>query len=61
MRRCNPPEAVGGCGACFIPVVVAKLHVPLSKESITNGYIPPYGEDKMAGFIRTAAKILAGG
>jgi len=27
----------------------------------TNGYIPPYGEDKMAGFIRRAAKMLAGG
>ena len=26
----------------------------------TNGYIPPYGEDKMAGFIRRAAKLLAG-
>ena len=26
----------------------------------TNGYIPPYGEDKMAGFIRRAAKMLAG-
>jgi hypothetical protein len=25
----------------------------------TNGYIPPYGEDKMAGFIRRAAKMLA--
>ncbi len=27
----------------------------------TNGYIAPYGEDKMAGFIRRAAKLLAGG
>ena len=26
----------------------------------TNGYIAPYGEDKMAGFIRRAAKMLAG-
>ena len=26
----------------------------------TNGYIPPYGEDKMPGFIRRAAKMLAG-
>jgi len=26
----------------------------------TKGYIPPYGEDKMAGFIRRAAKMLAG-
>lgn len=26
----------------------------------TNGYIPPYGEDKMAGFIRRAAKLLEG-
>jgi len=26
----------------------------------TNGYIPPYGEDKMPGFIRRAAKLLAG-
>jgi CubicO group peptidase (beta-lactamase class C family) len=26
----------------------------------TNPYIPPYGEDKMAGFIRRAAKLLAG-
>jgi len=26
----------------------------------TNGYIPPYGEDKMAGFIRRADKMLAG-
>lgn len=26
----------------------------------TNGYIPPYGEDKMPGFLRQAAKILAG-
>jgi hypothetical protein len=25
-----------------------------------NSYIPPYGEDKMAGFIRCAAKVLAG-
>ncbi|RLQ20146.1 hypothetical protein DWB85_19270 [Seongchinamella sediminis] len=24
----------------------------------TNGYIPPYGEDKMPGFLRQAAKIL---
>jgi len=24
----------------------------------TNGYIPPYGEDKMPGFLREAAKIL---
>jgi hypothetical protein len=27
----------------------------------TNGYIAPYGEDKMPGFIRRAAKLLAGG
>lgn len=27
----------------------------------TNGYIPPYGEDKMPGFLRRAAKYLAGG
>lgn len=27
----------------------------------TNGYIPPYGEDKMPGFIRRAARMLAGG
>lgn len=27
----------------------------------TNGYIPPYGEDKMPGFLRRAAKTLAGG
>jgi CubicO group peptidase (beta-lactamase class C family) len=27
----------------------------------TNGYVPPYGEDKMPGFIRRAAKVLAGG
>ena len=26
----------------------------------TNGYMPPYGEDKMPGFIRRAAKLLAG-
>jgi CubicO group peptidase (beta-lactamase class C family) len=26
----------------------------------TNGYIPPYGEDKMPGFLRRAAKFLAG-
>jgi len=26
----------------------------------TNGYIPPYGEDKMPGFIRRTAKMLAG-
>ena len=26
----------------------------------TNGYIPPYGEDKMPGFLRRAAKYLAG-
>jgi CubicO group peptidase (beta-lactamase class C family) len=26
----------------------------------TNGYVPPYGEDKMPGFIRRAAKLLAG-
>jgi CubicO group peptidase (beta-lactamase class C family) len=26
----------------------------------TNGYIPPYGEDKMPGFLREAAKFLAG-
>jgi len=26
----------------------------------TNGYIPPYGEDKMAGFIRRSAIMLAG-
>jgi hypothetical protein len=26
----------------------------------TNGYIPPYGEHKMPGFIRRAAKMLAG-
>ena len=26
----------------------------------TNGYVPPYGEDKMRGFIRRAAKLLAG-
>ena len=27
---------------------------------LVYGYIPPYGEDKMAGFIRRAAKMLAG-
>jgi hypothetical protein len=27
----------------------------------TNGYIPPYGEDKMPGYLRRAAKLLAGG
>ncbi len=27
----------------------------------TNGYIKPYGEDKAPGFIRRAAKLLAGG
>ena len=27
----------------------------------TNGYIAPYGEDRMPGFIRRAAKMLAGG
>jgi len=26
----------------------------------TNGYIPPYGEDKLPGFIRRTAKMLAG-
>jgi hypothetical protein len=26
----------------------------------TNGYIPPYGEDKMPGYLRRAAKYLAG-
>jgi len=26
----------------------------------TNGYISPYGEDKMPGFIRRAAKMLSG-
>ncbi|MFC1799754.1 serine hydrolase domain-containing protein [Candidatus Eisenbacteria bacterium] len=26
----------------------------------TNGYIPPYGEDKMPGFLRRSAKYLAG-
>jgi len=26
----------------------------------TNGYILPYGEDKMPGFIRRAAKMLIG-
>jgi len=26
----------------------------------TNGYVPPYGEDKMPGFLRRAAKSLAG-
>lgn len=26
----------------------------------TNGYLPPYGEDKLPGFIRRAAKMLAG-
>lgn len=26
----------------------------------TNGYIPPYGEDKMPGYLRQAAKYLAG-
>jgi len=26
----------------------------------TNGYIPPYGEDKMPGYLRRAAKFLAG-
>ena len=26
----------------------------------TNGYVPPYGEDKMPGFLRRAAKYLAG-
>jgi len=25
----------------------------------TNGYIPPYGEDKMPGFLRKAAQLLA--
>ena len=25
----------------------------------TNGYIPPYGEDKMPGYLRRAAKFLA--
>jgi hypothetical protein len=25
----------------------------------TNGYIPPYGEDKLPGFFRRAAKMLA--
>jgi len=26
----------------------------------TNGYIPPYGEDKMPGYLRRAAKFLNG-
>ena len=26
----------------------------------TNGYIPPYGEDKMPGFLRRSAKYVAG-
>lgn len=26
----------------------------------TNGYVPPYGEDKMPGYLRRAAKFLAG-
>jgi hypothetical protein len=26
----------------------------------TNGYIPPYGEDKMPGYLRRAAKQVAG-
>ena len=26
----------------------------------TNGYIPPYGEDKMPGYLRRAAKYLVG-
>jgi hypothetical protein len=26
----------------------------------TNGYIPPYGEDKMPGYLRRAAKVVAG-
>jgi hypothetical protein len=26
----------------------------------TNGYIPPYGEDKLPGYLRRAAKYLAG-
>ena len=26
----------------------------------TNGYVPPYGEDKMPGYLRRAAKELAG-
>jgi hypothetical protein len=26
----------------------------------TNGYIPPYGEDKLCGYLRRAAKYLAG-
>jgi hypothetical protein len=26
----------------------------------TNPYVPPYGEDKMPGFLREAAKVLAG-
>jgi len=26
----------------------------------TNGYIPPYGEDKMPGYLRRAAKYMAG-
>lgn len=26
----------------------------------TNGYIPPYGEDRMPGYLRRAAKTLAG-
>jgi CubicO group peptidase (beta-lactamase class C family) len=26
----------------------------------TNGYIPPYGEDKLPGYLRRAAKFLAG-
>ena len=25
----------------------------------TNGYLPPYGEDKMPGFLRRAAKFVA--
>jgi hypothetical protein len=26
----------------------------------TNGYIPPYGQDKMPGYLRRAAKFVAG-
>jgi hypothetical protein len=26
----------------------------------TNGYIPPYGEDKLCGYLRRAAKFMAG-
>jgi hypothetical protein len=26
----------------------------------TNGYIPPYGEDKLCGYLRRAAKLIAG-